>query len=326
MNIRAILEEFPKLRALVVGDVCLDRWCRYAPSLAEPSRETGIPRTAVISTVTTPGAAGTIANNLVALGIGSTSILGVVGRDGFGHELEQAMAARGIDAGLLVRTAERATFTYTKLINDQTNVEDLARVDFINPIDMPEAVDAAVIEKFEESAPFFDVILVSDQAETPRGGVVTPKVRDAICRYASNHADQVIWVDSRARSEMFRGVIVKPNQDEAEAASKRALGRVDFTALREHIQAELLVVTLGDHGALIVTTQGEKRVPGIQVTPVDICGAGDSFTAGAAPALFVSKSAETAVHLGNIVASITVQKPGTGTASPAEVLRVAGEA
>ena len=37
-------------RALVIGDICLDRWCRYDPSLAEHSRETGIPRIAVIET------------------------------------------------------------------------------------------------------------------------------------------------------------------------------------------------------------------------------------------------------------------------------------
>ena len=58
------------LRALVVGDVCLDRWCRYDPALAEPSRETGIPRIGVVATEVTPGAAGTVANNLAALGAG----------------------------------------------------------------------------------------------------------------------------------------------------------------------------------------------------------------------------------------------------------------
>ena len=52
----------------MLGDVCLDRWCYYDPDLTEPSRETGIPRIAVVRTEVTPGAAGTIANNLVSLG------------------------------------------------------------------------------------------------------------------------------------------------------------------------------------------------------------------------------------------------------------------
>ena len=49
MTTAEILAEFPKLRVLVVGDVCLDRWCRYDPALALESRETGIPRIARFS-------------------------------------------------------------------------------------------------------------------------------------------------------------------------------------------------------------------------------------------------------------------------------------
>ena len=90
-------------RALVVGDICLDRWCRYDPALADPSRETGIPRIGVVATEVTPGAGGTVANNLAALGAGSVAVLGVVGDDGFGYELRAALAARGISHELLVR-------------------------------------------------------------------------------------------------------------------------------------------------------------------------------------------------------------------------------
>jgi sugar/nucleoside kinase (ribokinase family) len=57
--------------------------------------------------------------------------------------------------------------------------------------------------------------------------------------------------------------------------------------------------------------------------PVDICGAGDSFSAGAALALAVTRDAEEAARFGNLVASITIMKRGTGTASPAELLEAA---
>ena len=64
MTTAEILAEFAKLRVLVVGDVCLDRWCRYDPSLADPSRETGIPRVGVVETEVTPGAAGTAVDHV----------------------------------------------------------------------------------------------------------------------------------------------------------------------------------------------------------------------------------------------------------------------
>jgi len=215
MTAAQILAAFPKLRALVVGDICLDRWCRYEPALADPSRETGIPRIGVVATEVTPGGGGTIANNLAALRTGAVAVLGLAGDDGFGYELERALAARGISTGLLVRACSVPTFTYTKLINHQTGEEDLPRVDFVNVRPIPEELERELVNRLERVAGGYDVILVADQAETAQGGVVTARMREALARIAET---TLVWVDSRLRAELFRGVVVKPNQQEAEAA------------------------------------------------------------------------------------------------------------
>jgi rfaE bifunctional protein kinase chain/domain len=324
VNTVELLSRFRDLRVLVAGDVCLDRWCRYDPALSEPSRETGIPRTAVVATDVTPGAAGTVANNLAALGA-QVDVLGLAGDDGFGFELARALEARGISSSLLVRASGIPTFTYTKLINAATGEEDLPRVDFVYTQPLREDVECELIRRLEDTAARHDVIIVSDQAETSHGGVVTPAMRDAIARIAASQPQTVVWVDSRMRAEHFRGVIVKPNRDEAEAASMRALGRVDYPALRRHIQAPCLVVTHGGDGAWLIDDRGPSWIPTRRVErPVDICGAGDSFSAGAALVLKVTGDLETAVRFGNLVASITIMKKGTGTASPEELLRQPG--
>ncbi|MGO9257635.1 MAG: bifunctional heptose 7-phosphate kinase/heptose 1-phosphate adenyltransferase [Bryobacteraceae bacterium] len=325
MNPAAILAAFPRLRVLVVGDVCLDRWCTYDPALSEPSRETGIPRTAVISTEVTPGAAGTIAGNVAALGA-RVGVLGLVGRDGFGHELSRALDARAIASQLLVWSEKIATFTYTKLLNARTGQEDLPRVDFINTRPVPEDLEDEVVRRLEEAAPEYDAILVADQAETEHGGVVTPAVREALARLAEAPSRPLIWVDSRLRAEHFRRVIVKPNRQEAEAAALRAVGRVDYPELRRRMEAPLLVITHGAEGALLLDEAGERWVRTRPIEhPVDICGAGDSYSAGAALALKVTGDPVAAARFGNLVASITIMKKGTGTASPEEVLRAASE-
>jgi rfaE bifunctional protein kinase chain/domain len=317
MRAAELLERMRDLRVLIVGDLCLDRWCRYSAAHSEPSRETGISRVAVVHTETTAGAAGTIANNLAALGVTGVSILGAIGDDGFGFEVSRALTRRGISGEPVIRTPLIQTFTYTKLINDGTGVEDLPRVDFINAADLPFEVESQLVERFEAIASSFDLVIISDQAETASGGVVTPAMRAAICKHAERH---LVWVDSRMRSEHFRNAVVKPNESEGEAASKRALGRVDFEALRRHLMSPLLIVTRGGRGASVYDDTGERLIPGKKIAhPVDICGAGDSFTAGAAAALKITGSADAAVRFGNLVASITVMKPGTGTASPDEV-------
>ncbi|HLX46087.1 MAG TPA: PfkB family carbohydrate kinase [Bryobacteraceae bacterium] len=320
MDAARILAGFAKLRALVIGDVCLDRWCRYDPAQRDPSRETGIPRVAVIEAEVSPGAAGTVASNLAALRVGQVAVLGVVGDDGHGHELARALRQRSISSDHLIASPRVATFTYTKLINSVTGVEDLPRVDYINEHSLPDVLESEVLKEIWKISNDFDVVLVSDQAETASGGVVTPRIRDTLCGLRHD----VVWVDSRARAEHFRNVILKPNRQECDAASVRAFGRVDDRAFREHTNAKLLVITHGPGGALVVDGADETWVRTKAVeNPVDICGAGDSFSAGAAMALAVTGSAVEAARFGNLVASITIMKKGTGTASPEEVLAIA---
>jgi rfaE bifunctional protein kinase chain/domain len=324
VNTAEILERIPKRRVLVLGDICLDRWCRYDPATSEPSRETGIPRIGVVRTEVSPGAAGTIANNLKALLAGQVSVLGVIGEDGFGVELERALAARGILSELAVRSSAVPTFTYTKLINKDTEEEDQPRVDFIYTEPMPRDVEDRVIERLRRCWASFDVILVCDQAETPEGGVVTPAVRGVLGELAASDPGKVVWADSRVRGEHFRNVILKSNVEEAEAAGRRAFGSADFERLRRYTQSPLFVITDGPNGALFVNDAGLQRVPTKHVEhPVDICGAGDSFSAGTALALSITGSPEEAIRFGNMVASVTIMKKGTGVASPAEVLQAA---
>ncbi len=321
MTVEEILKRFPGLSALVIGDICLDRWCTYDPAFSEPSRETGIPRLAVVAVEVTPGAGGTVANNLAALGCGGVAVLGAVGDDGFGYELRQALSGRGIDGGLLVAVPELQTFTYTKLLNSQTGEEDRPRVDFINSRPLPPGAEEAIVGTIRRQAESFDVILVSDQAETDTGGVVTAAVREAVAELASNYPDKVVWVDSRLRPELFRNVIVKPNEREAMEACERLFGATDFERLRAAIGPKPLFVTGGPGGVRIWADGGSTLAPTRSIEkPVDICGAGDSFSAGAALAYAITGSPVAAAHLGNLVASVTIMKKGTGTASPEEVL------
>jgi rfaE bifunctional protein kinase chain/domain len=325
MTTAEILVSFPRIAALVVGDICLDRWCSYDPATAEPSRETGIPRIGVVATEVTPGGGGTVANNLVALRAGRVAVLGVRGDDGFGFELTRALEARGVSTDLMVPEPNLSTFTYTKIINSKTGIEDRPRLDFITTRPIPEQVERRILNRLEAAASGYDVILVSDQAETDHGGVVTPAVRALLADLAGRHPERILWIDSRKRLELFRKVIVKANQQEVETACGSLFGHTDCQRLRQHVHSKLLMVTQGPKGVLVVEDGLETQVPTRQIErPVDICGAGDSFSAGAALALAVTGSPTQAARFGNLVASITIMKKGTGTASPQEVLAAEG--
>ncbi len=327
MTLPEMLHSFSGTRALVVGDICLDRWCYYDPGVAEPSRETGLPRIGVVSSSVTPGAGGTIASNLAALGAGRVAVISAIGQDGFGFELQHALAERHIDYRLLVASQHLQTFTYTKLLNVRTDREDLPRCDFINTRALPGEVENQLLANFNAHFDDFDVILISDQAETDSGGVITPCFRDLLTDVAERYPEKVIVADSRARIHHFRNVIAKPNHREATAACKRLLREPDFASLRTVIGQRPLLVTQGDRGVLLVDDAGERLIPCERVPhPVDVCGAGDSFAAAFALALRATGDFTAAIRFGNLVAGITIMKKGTGTAEPEEVLAKAAVA
>jgi rfaE bifunctional protein kinase chain/domain len=321
MTAPEILQAIPRLSALVVGDICLDRWCTYDPAAGEASRETGIPRVGVVHTEVTAGAGGTVANNLAALGCGRVAVLGAIGDDGFGLELSRALAARGIGSNLCVRVPSMQTFTYTKLINGDSGIEDRPRIDFINTAPLAHETERQVLDRIQSAVDSFDIVIVSDQAETSEGGVVTPTVRELLAELAPAYPEKIFIADSRKRIRHFRKLIVKPNRDEAQAACRTLFGSVDYVALQRHVQAPLMMVTHGGEGVLLVDRDGETWVRTQAIAhPVDICGAGDSFLAGAALALAARATAAEAAAFGNRVASVTIRKKGTGTASPEEVM------
>jgi sugar/nucleoside kinase (ribokinase family) len=98
------------------------------------------------------------------------------------------------------------------------------------------------------------------------------------------------------------------------------LGKNDPAAFTRTLELRALVVTQGDKGVACYEQHQTIHVPAPPVDKiVDICGAGDSFSAGAVSALASGATLQESLAFGNLVASITITKRGTGTAHPEEV-------
>src|SRR5881275_2243482 len=108
-----ITNRYAHLRIAIVGDFCLDRYLEIDPAKRETSIETGLPVHNVVNVRSQPGGAGTILNNLVALGIGAIYPVGFCSEDGEGYELRRALQEKnGVRLGHFLSVPERRTFTY----------------------------------------------------------------------------------------------------------------------------------------------------------------------------------------------------------------------
>lgn len=340
-RLNTLLDRFPRLHLLVVGDFFLDKYLSIDPALSEISLETGLEAYQVVNIRHSPGAAGTVTANLRAMDV-QVSVVGVIGRDGEGFDLRCDLEQMGVGLEGLIEAPDRFTPTYTKPVRRGAGPDgveqELNRLDIKNRQPLPEQYQAAVIDHLRRLAPAVHGVVIADQVQERDCGVITGPVRAELARLAAAWAGKPFVADSRMRIGEFSGVWLKPNLSEARAAVERLPAAGSFAADPGKARGALaqarayglallaakqtpLFITLGPEGILAVTPQETAHIPGIPVPdPIDIVGAGDSVMAGVAAVLAAGGTAKEAAFLGNLAASITIQQLGTtGTASPGQL-------
>jgi rfaE bifunctional protein kinase chain/domain len=334
-----ILARIPVLTIGVLGDLFLDRYLDIDDALTEPSLETGLDAYQVVRVRSFPGAAGTVINNLVALGVRRVYPMAVIGDDGEGYELRQALAAQTVVAGEgIFAWADRRTPTYTKpMVHRRGQApRELNRLDIKNRVPLAAPAEDRVLRLLGDIWPELDALIVLDQVSEPDCGVVTARVRQRLRELGETHPDRLILADSRERLGLFRSVWLKPNRTECLAACGHKL---EASAKDPSLALQACVIELARKvGRPVFCTQGEQGIrlvdprrtplldvqaPAFPVTgPIDVVGAGDSTSAAITCAIAAGASLAEAAALGNLVASITIQQLGTtGTATPDQIRR-----
>lgn len=323
---QAITGRYAKLRIAVVGDFTLDRYLEIDPARAETSIETGLPVHNVVNVRSLPGSAGTILNNLVALGVGSIHPVGLCGEDGEGYELRRALqACRGISLDHFVQTNQRRTFTYCKplVVENGRAPRELNRLDTKNWTPTPASVEAELVKRVGDLAPKVDAMILLDQVDMEDTGVVTRELLKQVGEVAKRFPQLLISADSRRGLNGFPPVIYKMNAAELAALT----GSAGQTTLESVQQAALVLakkngrrvfVTLAERGMIGASPDGEiEHVNALPVRgEIDIVGAGDAVTANLISALAAGGTLREALELAMAAASIVIHQLGTtGTAS-----------
>lgn len=321
---------YPKLQIAVLGDFCLDRYLEIDPVKTETSLETGLPVHNVVRVRPQPGAAGTIVNNLSALGIGRILPIGFAGDDGEGFELSRSLErVPGVDLRHFLKTSHRRTFTYCKplVVAPGRAPVELNRLDSKNWTPTPEVVEGELIAHLSTAAEAVEAIVVLDQVDVPETGVVTQKVLAKLRAILEAHPAKPIIADSRRGLRAFPPVIFKMNAQELAAltggAGRLGLAQIEAAAAalaRKNSRA--VVISLAAEGILGAAPGGEVwRIPALPVRgEIDVVGAGDAVSANLISGLAAGATLPEALELANAAASIVIHKLGTtGTASVAEI-------
>ncbi len=326
--IEECLAKASRARIAVVGDFCLDAYWFIEPDGTELSVETGLPIRRVRTQRYSPGGAGNVVANLVALGVAKVSAIGVVGRDPFGDKLVSLLRDLNADTTAIYRDqVDWQTFVYAKPC---IGAEEQNRLDF-GAFNRGNGESVRyVISAIEHAAHNHDLIVVNQQIPN---GLCNDAIIAAINRIAEAHPSLKIVVDSRDYAARFTNVTLKINAAEAAKVITGPDGLqepIPIAKVRELADAlyskthRPVFITRGERGLIVANGGHVEEVPGIQVAPpLDSVGAGDTTLAALSAIIAVDESDTAAFHAGrfaNIAATVSLKKLHiTGTASPDEI-------
>lgn len=331
-QLKQITESYGKLRIGLVGDICLDRYFEIDPGLQETSIETNLPVHNVVRVRCQPGGAGTILNNLVALGVGEIYPAAIIGRDGEGYELRHALAQLpGVRLDWLVESPDRHTFTYSKplLMHKNRAPEELNRLDTKNWTPTPEILQGHLIEAVRALAKEMDALILLDQVDIPETGVVTRKFLEAVRQASEANPHLLIIADSRRSLRGYPPVSLKMNSAELGLFfnSPRPLSLDEIKDKALSLSAEYgrhVFVTMSERGMLGAWRGAVEVVPTLPIRgEIDIVGAGDAVTANLTAALSAGATLREALEIAQLAASVVIHQLGTtGTATSAQMLEL----
>ncbi len=308
---------------LVIGDVMLDEYIIGKPT--RMSREAPVPVLELDSRRYIAGGSANPAANIVSFG--SRAILaGVIGADDAGARLLQILEDQGIDAGGLIRCADRPTTVKTRILAQMglRFPQQVTRIDTLTRREIDKETESQLLAFAARRIDSLDAVLLSHY----HGGLLTSTLVQQL-RDLCQRAGVLISADVQGEFEAFGGLdVIKCNADDAQRYLKRELtGDDDFSQAARELASDLgimqaAIITRGSRGATVAGDGATRHCPAPNVSDVfDTVGAGDTAIATTTLALRAGLSAAAAVTLANYASGIVVRHLGNYAPTPEELMR-----
>jgi D-beta-D-heptose 7-phosphate kinase/D-beta-D-heptose 1-phosphate adenosyltransferase len=303
-------------RILVIGDLMIDEWIWGTVTRISP--EAPVPVVAVGDHSFTLGGAGNVASNLRALNA-NVVFAGTVGDDAFGAQVRTLLREQQVDDSGIFTLADRPTTRKTRIV---AHNQQVVRADWESTAPLGAGDRKRVAAFVRERAAQCDAVILSDYAK----GLLCREIVEA-----ASSCPLVLADPKPQNAGLWRGVTcVAPNV--AEAATMTGVPIVDERSLEaaglrllEMLDCRYAIITRGEHGMALFGRSGERlTIPSVARTVYDVSGAGDTVVAMLALALAAGAPIEQAMQLANFAAGVVVEKLGTATASPQEILALVG--
>ncbi len=320
-----IISNMGSPKIMVIGDLMLDKY--VWGEVRRISQEAPIPIINVSSEDVRPGGAGSVINNLQALGA-QVFACGIIGDDVYGHSLMGIFKGMNVDTTGIVIDKSRPTILKMRLMGHlQTagkGVQQLLRVDYEKTHVISAEIEAQLNNYLNKTIQACDIVLVSDMNK----GLLSASFLKTIVTLCKKHKKIVIadpkLVNDYSCYEGFTAIT--PNRYETELATgikitdNDSLNRAG-NKLISSLSLEYCIITIDREGMFLYHKKGTgKIIPTIPRTVCDVTGAGDMVISIFGMIVGCGYSFEEAAQLANITAGIEVGKIGATPVNKDEIL------
>lgn len=310
--LKKTIKKFSKKKILVIGDIMLDQYTygevdRISPEAPVPILKKTHDKFAV-------GGAGNVACNLARLGA-NVMVCGVVGSDHYKDMIFSMFSDEKIDFKGVMVHKNRPTTVKHRFVSAANH--QLLRLDTEEETLLGEEEKKEMLFYIKKIIPLIDGIIFSDYAK----GLFSLEFTQEIINYAKKFSKPTFADIKPKNKEFFRGAnIVAPNRKEALEMSGVDSVEIAGQKLLSYFGGSV-IVTKSQEGMSAFLSGGKSiDIKTKKISVFDVSGAGDTVISVIALGTVSGLRLEDAAWLANCAGGIVVQKPGTSTVTPEELL------
>lgn len=312
-SLSKILNQFTKLKVLIIGDAILDAFIQGRSSRI--CREAPVPVVDFQEITHTPGGAANTAVNIATLGANSY-FLTVVGDDQAGQILLEKLNSFKVNTENIIKVKNRATLVKQRINAD---FQMIARLDSGSIDYLTNNTEKLLIDKLKQIYQQFQAVVISDYHK----GLFTPKVITELANLQKKDP-KILVVDSSFPTKFAKlnPTAVKPNYLEAITALnikevKKGIDRIGQIwqkrkQLLRKTGADIVAATFDVNGACFFD---KEQTSANSYSPAqdhkNASGAGDTFTASLALSLSAGASLKQTARICYQATQQVLNQPGT---------------
>jgi len=305
-----LLENFSKVKVLVVGDIMLDQY--WWGSVNRISPEAPVPVVHLKEASLVVGGAANVAVNIAGL-TANPLLIGIIGDDKEGKLFPSLLKNSGISADYLIKLPNCQTTLKTRVI---AHSQQVVRIDQESKLNLTNSEEDMIWERIKGLIEMVDLVVLSDYN---KGFLTGELLKRLITTVAENN--KYVLIDPKGKNyNKYKGAtILTPNLkeiaeacgvDESEPGILERAGK----QLLETLDLKALLITQGEEGMTLL----EKNKKSIHLTArarkvYDVTGAGDTVIATLGVAIGAGLSLVESSKAANIAAGIVVEQVGTST-------------